>query len=242
MRRLQWMAVCALALLLFSAMPVGAFEIGVRGYYWFPGFKADMRSDSAGLSGTDINLKDNLDVGTEAFPSVEVFGGLGRQPPGSHLYADCIFRFNKTRHTHHFQRQDLRGRHQCRYGPEIADARSGVPVYRAQYGKHSGRFLAGCDRPDQVHRRRSEDRRPRTGSGGRNSLSSFRSRWWASAPISAFLLDILEARAKMTGIGYSGNYLYEALADLSLTPFPFPGHPCRLQGHPGASRPEAIFF
>jgi hypothetical protein len=28
MRRLQWMAVCALALLLFSAMPVSAFEIG----------------------------------------------------------------------------------------------------------------------------------------------------------------------------------------------------------------------
>ena len=28
-------------------------------------------------------------------------------------------------------------------------------------------------------------------------------------------------RAKVTGIGYSGNYLYEALADLSFTPFPF---------------------
>jgi hypothetical protein len=35
------------------------------------------------------------------------------------------------------------------------------------------------------------------------------------------LRDILEARAKVTGIAYSGNYLYEVLADLSLTPFPF---------------------
>ncbi|MEK7243268.1 MAG: hypothetical protein AAB112_03745, partial [Thermodesulfobacteriota bacterium] len=34
------------------------------------------------------------------------------------------------------------------------------------------------------------------------------------------LLNILEARAKITGISYSGNYLYEALADISLTPFP----------------------
>jgi hypothetical protein len=35
------------------------------------------------------------------------------------------------------------------------------------------------------------------------------------------LANILEARAEITGIAYSGNYLYEALADLSLTPFPF---------------------
>ena len=35
------------------------------------------------------------------------------------------------------------------------------------------------------------------------------------------LLNLLEARAKITGISYSGNYLYEALADISLTPFPF---------------------
>ena len=26
---------------------------------------------------------------------------------------------------------------------------------------------------------------------------------------------------KLTGVAYSSNYLYEALADLSLTPFPF---------------------
>ncbi|MBU4371723.1 MAG: hypothetical protein KKD68_07500, partial [Proteobacteria bacterium] len=81
MKRSQWTVLCALALLLLWAMPVGAFEIGARGYYWFPGFKADMKSDTAATPGTDINLKDNLDVGTKAFPSVEVFGGLGR----SHL-------------------------------------------------------------------------------------------------------------------------------------------------------------
>jgi hypothetical protein len=35
------------------------------------------------------------------------------------------------------------------------------------------------------------------------------------------LAGILEARAKVTGVTYSGSYLYEALADVSLTPFPF---------------------
>ena len=35
------------------------------------------------------------------------------------------------------------------------------------------------------------------------------------------LAGILEARAQVTGVAYSSNYLYEALADLSVTPFPF---------------------
>jgi hypothetical protein len=36
------------------------------------------------------------------------------------------------------------------------------------------------------------------------------------------LANLLEMRAQVTGGGYSsGNYSYEALADLSLTPFPF---------------------
>ena len=35
------------------------------------------------------------------------------------------------------------------------------------------------------------------------------------------LANILEARAKVTGMGYSGSFFYDAMADLSVTPFPF---------------------
>ena len=35
------------------------------------------------------------------------------------------------------------------------------------------------------------------------------------------LANMLEARAKVTGMGYSGNFFYDAMADLSLTPIPF---------------------
>ena len=35
------------------------------------------------------------------------------------------------------------------------------------------------------------------------------------------IANILEARAQVTGMGYSGNYVIEAMADLSVTPFPF---------------------
>ena len=55
MKRSPWTVLCALTLLLLWAMPVGAFEIGARGYYWFPGFWADMKSDGAATPGTDIH-------------------------------------------------------------------------------------------------------------------------------------------------------------------------------------------
>jgi hypothetical protein len=35
------------------------------------------------------------------------------------------------------------------------------------------------------------------------------------------LANILEAQAKVTGMAYSGNYFYDAQADISVTPFPF---------------------
>jgi hypothetical protein len=35
------------------------------------------------------------------------------------------------------------------------------------------------------------------------------------------LANILEARAKITGMGYSGSFFYDAMADVAVTPFPF---------------------
>jgi hypothetical protein len=34
------------------------------------------------------------------------------------------------------------------------------------------------------------------------------------------IADLLEARVKATGIGYSGNTLYDVMGDISFTPFP----------------------
>ena len=35
------------------------------------------------------------------------------------------------------------------------------------------------------------------------------------------LANILEARAKITGMGYSDSFFYDGLADISFTPLPF---------------------
>lgn len=51
-----------------------------------------------------------------------------------------------------------------------------------------------------------------------------RSQWTAICALTLLLLWAMPIGAfdiGVTGITYSGNYLYEGLADLSLTPFPF---------------------
>ena len=219
MRRLQWMAVCALALLLFSAMPVSAFEIGVRGYYWFPGFKADMKSDSAGLSGTDINLKDNLDVGTKAFPSVEVFGGLGRSHLGLTYTPIAYSGSTRLAIPINFDGKTFA------VGTNV-DTDLKLRMLDLEYrftALNMENIMAGfsLDAIGQIKYIDGEAKiaAPALGVEGKQSIRLPIPMVGVGAHV-GLLLNILEARAKITGISYSGNYLYEALADLSWTPFP----------------------
>jgi len=219
MKRLQWMAVCALAMLFFSAMPVSAFEIGVRGYYWFPGFKTDMKADSAGLSGTDINLKDNLDVGTKAFPSVEVFGGLG-----SHHLGLTYTPITYSGSTVLVQPINFNGKVFAAGLNVDTDLKLRMLDLEYRYTLlNMENILAGFSL-DAIGQIKYIDGEAKMNAPAAGTEADFTIR----APIPmvgvgahvGLLLNILEARAKITGISYSGNYLYEALADISLTPFP----------------------
>lgn len=52
-----------------------AFEIGARAYYWFPTLRTDAKVDGASVKGTEVDLKDDLGVGHEYYPSLEVYAG-----------------------------------------------------------------------------------------------------------------------------------------------------------------------
>ena len=68
--------------LVFSLLVVAqanAFEVGARGYVWFPDLKkADIQTITNGIQGSDINTKDMLGVGNKATFSVEAYGGVGK--------------------------------------------------------------------------------------------------------------------------------------------------------------------
>lgn len=208
----------ALTLLLLWATPVAAFEIGARGYYWFPGFKADMKADNAGVSGTDIDLKDNLDVGTKAFPSVEVFGGLGRHRLGL-TYTPLVYSASTV------LTQPITFNGKVFESKWNVDTDFKLRMLDLEYwftALNMENILAGFSL-DVIGQLKYIDGEARIAApqGGEAKRS-------VQLPIPmvglgahiGLLLNILEARAKVTGISYSGNYIYEALADISLTPFP----------------------
>jgi hypothetical protein len=218
MKRSQWTAFCALALLLLWAMPAGAFEIGARGYYWFPTFKTDMKSDGAAKPGTEINLKDNLDMGTKAFPAVEVFGGLGR----SHLGLTYT-PINYSGSTTLASKIDFNG--QTFAAGTKVDSDLELRMLDLEYrftALNMENILAGfsLDAIGQIKYIDGEGKiSAANGTEGKHTLKLPIPMVGVGAHV-GLLLNLLEARAKITGISYSGNYLYEALADLSLTPFP----------------------
>ena len=75
----------ALSLLLpVLLLPVSslAFEIGARGYYWFPTLDGTVKVDEASIIGTTIDFDKDLGIEDENYPSVEVFVGGGNH----HLY------------------------------------------------------------------------------------------------------------------------------------------------------------
>ena len=195
-----------------------AFEIGARGYYWWPEFSGDIRVDKDGVTGTNINVEDELGVGDESYPSVEVFAGIGKHHislmytkadySGEKNLSRTIDFMGKTYTAGTFVQSDLEFTMlDLEYQYDLLDLENVLAGFSlGVIGKI--KYLEG---------------EARLRGGGYDESETFR------APIPmvglgvhvGILADILEVRAKATGIGYSGNKFYEGLADVSLTPFPF---------------------
>ena len=211
----------ALALFFCFAMPVGAFEIGARGLYWLPTFKADIKVDDSGVVGDRINLTSMLGVEDDvAFPSFEVFVGHGghllnltytaMDYSGSTILAQKIV-FNG-------QTFAVGSRVNSSLDLKMFDAQYQYTLLDLENALAGVSFnLIGQIKYIDTEAKLSE---PILKTGTDAALRSPLPMVGLGAHI-GILLDILEVRAKVTGITYSGNYLYEVLADLSFTPFPF---------------------
>jgi hypothetical protein len=220
MKRSLWTVLCAIALLLFSAMPVGAFEIGARALHWFPTMKADMKADSDGKAGTSLDLKDNLGVGTESFPTFEAFGGLGK-----HRISLAYTPIKYSGSTRLAAPVAFNGQTFAAGADVNTDLKLRMLDLEYQYKfLDLENILAGFSL-SAIGQIKYIDGEARMEAPATATAADFKVR----APIPmvglgahiGVLAGLLEARAKVAGIAYSSNYLYEALADLSVTPFPF---------------------
>ncbi|MDP2269051.1 MAG: hypothetical protein Q8K46_07780 [Deltaproteobacteria bacterium] len=193
-----------------------AFEIGARGYYWFPTLQSDMKVDVSGTPGTEFNVKDDLGMGTKAYPAIEVFGGLGRQHV-SLLYTEANYSGSNTL----TKPIDFNGKSYTGSVDSSLKIRMLDVAYKFDVIDTSN-ILAGFSisaigkvKYIEADASLSNSSKGQTS----NNIKAPIPMIGAAAHI-GILANILEARAEITGIAYSGNYLYEALADLSLTPFP----------------------
>jgi hypothetical protein len=209
-----------LTLLFCFAMPVGAFEIGARALYWLPSFKADIKVDDSGRVGDTLNLKDTLGIENEFFPSFEIFMGNRRH----HLnvaYTPIAY----SGSTILTQKIVFNG--QTFAAGSKVDTDLELKMFDLEYRYaflDTENILAGFSL-DLIGQIKYIDGEAKINAPATKTGSDFAFR--APMPMVGLgmhvgiLLDILEVRAKVTGIAYSGSYFYEALADLSFTPFPF---------------------
>jgi hypothetical protein len=199
-------------------LPVSAFELGVRGYYWFPELSGDIRVDDAGIIGTKLDFKDDLDVDDESYPVIEVFAGIGK-----HHFSLAFFNADYDGDT--VLTKDIY------FNGELFQVNERV-VSNLEYDNYDVMYrydlidlenlLAGGSL-GLVARVMVFDGSASVASASVTEKEDF------TAPIPmiganfhvGILKDILEARVLVTGSGYSGNTVFDGLAEISLTPFPF---------------------
>jgi outer membrane protein len=207
-----------LAVLLVPASS-SAFEIGARGYYWFPSLDGKVKVDEAGVVGTLIDFEEDLGIDDESYPTIEAFVGAGRHRL-SLAYTDIEYSGTKT------LTEDIVFQGETYSATDIVDSaieyRQIDFVYQYNFvnlenvlaGFSLGGVLQGTYLDGEVSLE--------TKTTGIDEKEDF------SLPIPmiglnlhiGLLADILAANIRGTGIGYSGNMIYEIAGDVSYTPFP----------------------
>ena len=200
------------------ALPVSAFELGVRGYYWFPELSGVIRVDDAGIVGTELDLEDDLGLDNESYPVVESFAGIGKHHlslayynldyDGDTVLTKDIYFNGELFHANERVVSNLKyDNYDVMYRYDLIDLEN---------------FLAGGSL-GLVARVMVFDGSTSIASATVTTKEDF------TAPIPmvganfhvGILKDILEARVLVTGIGYSDNTAFDGQAEISLTPFPF---------------------
>lgn len=213
------------AMLAFLMMVVGqanAFELGARGYVWFPEQKkSDIQTVVDNVDQSNINTKDMLGIGNKVTYSVEAFGGMGKNhvslmytPFGyssDNVLAAAVNYSGSTYNTGTTVRSELAySMFDFKYQRDLINMENILAgfslggIAQLKYSTGSFKMSSGANGFEQT--RSFDSLIPMIGVGAHVGL----------------LAKLLELRAQATGGGYgSGNYSYEALMDLSLTPFPF---------------------
>jgi outer membrane protein len=209
------------ALILMAAVPshaVPGFEAGARGMYWFPDLSGTVKTTDPVIGGTEFNIKDDVGIGDENFPSGEVFLRLSR----------VTFRVGYTPVEFDGNRQLSR---EIRFGDQIFSVNDNV-VSHLDLKMIDGEVQFDLLRPDVaavsfnlglIAKVKYVDGNVELRNSTNTEIRDFK------APIPmvglaagvGFLKNMVRADARVTGITYSGDRLFEGDVYASFSPLPF---------------------
>jgi outer membrane protein len=213
--------ILAAVMSLLAAVPANALvdgEVGARAMFWFPDLSGDVQTDVSGVQGTRFDIKDDLNVGDENFPSGEAFVRFGR----------LHFRVGYTPVKFDGNKQLTR---QIVFNNQTFNVNDNV-VSQLDLKMIDGEVQFDLLRPDiavvgfnlgLILKVKYVDGTVELRSTAATETRDFK------APIPmvgvaagvGLIKDMLRADARVTGISYSGNHLFEGDVYASFSPLPF---------------------
>jgi outer membrane protein len=217
MKRTYYTLAFFLALALIP-LTSSAFEIGARGYYWFPSLDGTVQADEASIIGTTIDFENDLAIEDEDFPSVEAFVGVGKHHldlgytkidySGSNVLTRTIIFNGETYPISSLVSSSIEYKMiDFHYQYDLIDLENAL----------AGFSLGGVI---QVKYLDGEVSLKTTGLDEKEDFTLPIPMVGLNLHI-GIIADILEARVRGTIMTYSGDLMYELMADLSFTPLPF---------------------
>ncbi len=216
------LVVVFLFLTLFYQASAYAVEFGVRANYWFPAFQSTLRVDKEAVLGSEINAKDDLGVKSDNIPFVEAYLGAGNHElTFMYAYINCAGEKNIEK--------DIIFDGDVFHVAANVQSRLKANVFDLEYQYKALNFkniLAGLSL-GLLLRVKYIDGEAKLFSETAGSNYDIKENLRLPIPMLGaaakigILANILEARIKGAGMIYSGNYIYDVMADIAITPFPF---------------------
>lgn len=201
---------------------VFAFGFGAQAKYWIPNFKGDLRVDGKGLTGTEIDMKNDLGISKENYPGVEAYFGAG-----NHEFRFAYSQINLSG-ANRINRTIVFDGDTYLLGAYVeTDLNTNMFDFEYQYKfLNLENILAGFSL-GLIGKIKYFDGEVTMYSSTLGSANYSREDIHIPVPMIGagvnigILADILTARGKVVGMGYSGSFFYDAMAEISFTPFPF---------------------
>jgi hypothetical protein len=222
MKKILFAALATLILFTIYVPSVFAFGFGAQAQYWIPTFKGVLRVDDNGITGSEIGAKDDLGIGNENIPGVEAYCGIGNHEftlaysqvnlsGAKYLIRNIVFRGNVYNADAYVESElktsmiDFEYQYKLINMKNILAGLSVGVIGKVKYFDGEVRMQSSTLGSSYDNKENIRVAIPMIGLGAKIGL----------------LANILEARAKVTGMGYSDSFFYDAMTDISVTPFPF---------------------